>query len=261
MPDPPAFCEREDVRHVLQKSTRKFDESNQLSNDIVEAAITSASQWFATQTDAYFYDSSGSGTLVDSTPATATGIIESVASSPHRQGGQVFRHRRGSGQPRYPNTKDGVYVRVQLPALFVESIDRLAVRDSGGGVTDWVTESDILEGRGEDYYVTVDGSDSYGRSYLYLRAGTLGARRSYEDILTIDVSYGLDAETERDWQDVRRGIAALAAAQVVVDDNVLAQLPDNGSLIGVATQHEQLRDLGVASDVANLSPYMGAAVL
>ena len=70
----PAFCEREDVRRVLQKSDRKFG-SDQLSDDIVDAAIESVSTWFANQTDAYFYDSGGGGTLVDTTPATATGIF------------------------------------------------------------------------------------------------------------------------------------------------------------------------------------------
>jgi len=256
---PPAFCEREDVRLVLQKSDRKFG-SDQLSNDIVDAAIQSASTWFANQTDAYFYDSESTTDLVDDAPATATDIIQSVGSSPHRQGRQLFATRRGSGQPRYPNTKDGVFCRVQLPALFVESIDRLAVRDRGGGVTDWVNKSDIREGRDEDYYVQVDGSDNYGRSYLYRRADTIGSRASFADLLTIDVTYGLD-NADRDWQDVRRGIAALAAAQVVVDDDVIAQLPDQGSLIGATTQHDQLRDLGVSSDVANLSPYMGAHVV
>jgi hypothetical protein len=256
---PPAFCEREDVRLVLQKSDRKFG-SDQLSNDIVDAAINAVSSWFANQTDAYFYDSGGGGTLVDDAPASASGIIQSVGSSPHRQGRQVFATRRGAAQPRYPNTKDGVFVRVQLPALFVESIDRLAVRDRSGGATDWVADPDIIEGRDEDYYVQVDGTDNYGRSYLYLRADTIGARASFADLLTIDVTYGLDA-ADRDWQDVRRGIAALAAAQVVVDDDVIAQLPDQGSLIGATTQHDQLRELGVASDVANLSPYMGAHVV
>lgn len=255
---PPAFAELEDVRHALQKSTRKFG-SDQLSDDIVDAAIQSVSAWFQAQTDAYFYDSGANGTLVDAEPATAEGIIESVGSSPHRQGRQVFATRRGAAQPRYPNTKDGTFVRVQLPALFVDSVDRLAVRDRGGGVTDWVAASDKAEGRDEDYYVTVDGSDSYGRSYLYLRASSIGARESFDDLLTIDITYGLDQQ-DRDWQDVRRGIAGLAAAQVVVDDDVIAQLPDQGSLIGATTQQDQLRELGVASDVANLDPYMGAYV-
>lgn len=256
---PPAFCEREDVRLVLQETTRKFSESGQLNEDIVQAAIEAASTWFATQTDAYFYDSVGGGTLVDDAPATATGIIESVGSSPHRQGSQVFASKRGAGQPKYPNTRDGAFVRVQLPALFVESVDQLLVRDRNGGATDWIADPDKTEGRDEDYYLQVDGSDNYGRSYLYLRAASVGARQSYTDLLTIDVTYGLD-EADRSWQDVRRGIAALAAAQVIVDDNVIAQLPDNGSLISATTQHDQLRELGVASDVANLSPYMGAGV-
>lgn len=256
-----AFCEREDVRQVLQKSTRKFNDSDQLTDDIIDAAIQSVSRWFATQTDAHFYDSGGvASDLVDTTAATATGIIQSIGSSPHRQGAQLFHTSRGTGQPRYPNTKGGSFVRVLLPVLFGETVDRLEVRDRGGGVTDWVADANILEGRDEDYYLAVDGSDSFGRTYLYIRAATIGGRRSFEDLLTVDVTYGLD-EQDRDWQGVRRGIAALAGAQVLVDDDVIAALPDNGSLISATTQHDQLRDLGVASDVASLDPYMGAMIV
>jgi len=257
---PPAYCEREDVRRVLQKSTRKFDESNQLSEDIVEAAITSVSSWFGKQTDAHFYDSEGDPSdLVDTDAATATDIMESVGSSPHRQGGQLLTTKRGAGQPKYPNTRDGTFVRVKLPALHVQEIDRLFVRDRGGGGEDWVAANDKDEGRDGDYYVTVDGSSDFGNSYLYLRANSIGPRRSFTDLLTIDITYGLD-EQDTSWQDVRRGVAALAAAQVIVDDNVIAQLPDNGSLINATTQHDQLRDLGIASDVAALDPYMSVAI-
>jgi hypothetical protein len=254
----PAFCETEDVRKVLQKSPEKFGDK-QLSTDIVEAAIESVSGWLAAAGDVHFYDSGGTASdLVDTSPATAEGIIESVASTPHRQSGQLFHSRKTGGALKYPNTKDGTHVRVQLPAYYIESIDRLAVRDRDGDVTDWVAASDKAEGRGEDYYLQVDASDAYGRSYLYLRADSIGPRRSYEDLLTIDITYGRD-EAEQPWPDVRRGVAALAGAQVIADDDVIAALPDNGSLIGVDTQVQQLINIAL-EDPGTLSPYMPAPV-
>jgi hypothetical protein len=252
-----AFCEREDVRLVLQKSTAKFGDK-QLSDDIVEAAITGVSGWLAAQGDVHFYDSGGGTTLVDNSPATAEGIIESVGASPHRQGRQVFYTTRGAGQPKYPNTKDGTHVRVKLPAHYVQSIDRLEVRDRDGDVEDWVAASDKTEGRGEDYYVQVDASDAYGKSYLYLRADSIGPRRSFDDLLTIDLTYGRD-EQDQPWPSVRRGVAALAGAQVITDDDVIASIPDNGQLIGVDTQIQQLVNIALDEPGA-LNGYMPAAV-
>lgn len=253
-----AFAEREDVRLVLQKSTTKFGDK-QLSDDIVDAAIEGVSGWLASQGDVHFYDSTADpGDLIDSSPATAEGIIESVGSTPHRQTGQLMYTRKTGGVVKYPNTQDGIHVRVKLPAHYVESIDTLQVRDRGGDVTDWVAASDKTEGRGEDYYLQVDGSSNYGLSYLYLRADSIGARRSYDDLLTIDITYGRD-EDENPWPDVRRGVAALAGAQVITDDDVIASLPANGSLIGVDTQVQQLVNIALDEPGA-LSPFMPAAV-
>lgn len=250
-----AFAEREDVRWVMQKSPNKFGDK-QLGDDIVDAAIEGVSQWFANATDAYFYDSTKTGSdLIDSSAATATGIIESVPSSPHTQRGQLFNDEN----VRYPVTRDGVFTRTKLPAFFIESIDTLEVRDRGGGFTDWVADSNISEGPDEDYYVQVDGSNAYGNTYLYLRARTIGSRRYFDDLLRIDVTYGRD-EQDTSWADVRRGIAALAAAQLIVDDDVIAQVPDNGQLIGVVTQYDQLQDIGIGEELGALQPYLGAPV-
>lgn len=254
----PAFCEREDVRLVLQESTSKFGDK-QLSDSIVDAAIKSVSGWLASQGDVHFYDSGGAASdLVDTSAATAEGIIESVGSSPHRQAGQLLFSSKRPGIPKYPNTRDGTFVRVKLPAHYVESIDKLQIRDLDGSTTDWVASPDKLEGRDEDYYLQVDGSNNYGLSYLYVRADSIGARRSFKDLLTIDISYGRD-EATNPWPDVRRGIAALAGAQVVTDDDVIASLPDNGSLIGVDSQVQQLVNIAL-DEPGTLAPFMGAAV-
>lgn len=255
---PAAFAERADVRRVLQKSTNKFGDK-QLADEFVDAAIHGVSKWFHNATDAYWYDSGGGNDLIDSSAATTAGIRASVPSSPHRQRGQHFKNPRSRAV--YPNPQDGVHCRVKLPAFYVQSIDKLEVMDDEGEVTDWVADSDKTEGRGEDYYLQVDAADAFGRSYLYLRADELPPRHSYSDVLLIDVTYGLDYQ-DAEWEDVRRGVAALAGAQLVTDDDVIAQLPDNGSLINAETQVQLLaaQALGTdaASSIAALEPYMGA---
>jgi hypothetical protein len=152
-------------------------------------------------------------------------------------------------------THSGPFCKVRLPRAHVESIDTLLVRERGGGVDDWTAAGDKVQGRGEDYFVEVDGESHYGRSYLYLRAASIGARTDYEGLLTVDLSYGLDAGDES-WRDVRRGVALVAAAQVVVDDDVLTAIPDNGQLVGVDTQRQQLLDDGLDA----LDPYLRAPI-
>lgn len=257
---PAAFAERADVRRVLQKSTNKFGDK-QLADEFVDAAIHSVSQWFQNASDGYWYDGGGGNDLIDATAATKTNIRASVPSSPHRPNNMLFANTR-SGL-RYPNPQDGVHCRVRLPALYADSIDVLEVMDHEGEITDWAADADKVEGRGEDYYLVNDGADAFGRSYLYLRADELPARHSYDDALSVDVTYGQDWQ-DTEWQDVRRGVAALAGAQLVTDDDVIAQLPDQGQLTGVETQVQQLTaqalGQGPAAGVAALKPYLNVAV-
>lgn len=258
---PAAFCERADVRQVMQKSSAKFGDK-QLADEFVDAAIHGVSQWFRNATGSYFYDSGGGNDLIDASAATATNVRRSVPSSPYRQERMLFKESRSDLE--YPDPQDGVYCRIRLPHHYVDSIDTLNVMDLDGDVTDWVADSDFTEGRGEDYYAQVDGVDGFGRSYLYLRADSIAPRYSYDDILDVDVSYGLDYQ-DTEWDDVMRGVAALAAAQIVVEDDVIAQLPENANLPGFETQVQQLtaQALGTeaAAGIAALRPYFNVAVV
>lgn len=241
------FCTTADVRRALQKR----DLSGPTEPQIVEAAIEGASTWFARATNGHWFDTSGaSGAPLSDSVATAQHVRLDVPSSPHRQDRQLLSDRQGQ---RYPVTHDGPYAEIRLPHLHVQTINALEVRDRDGGVTDWVADSDYVQGRGEDYYVQRRGQDSYGRTYLYVRSSTIGPRVDFGGLLTLDYDYGLDYQTEA-WDDVRNGVAHLAAADVVDDDNVLAQIPDQGQLVGVQTQHENL--LNVAQK--RLNPYISA---
>jgi hypothetical protein len=244
--DTPAYCEEADVQKAMQEVDMSFTETP-LGSDNVQAAIFAASRWLRRRSGAHFYDSGGDASdLIDTTAATATDIQMGIPSSPHPQDGSLFKVAEGVNRQRsYPVTHAGRYARAEqrtgtatLGRRFVESIDRLAVRELGGETTDWVAASDKAEGRGEDYYFDVDGATHRGRSYLYLDAAALGPRRDFTNLLTVDVSYGLDWQDDP-WADVRRGVGHLAAAELVVDDDVLTAISDEGQLIGVDTQAQQ----------------------
>lgn len=254
---PTAFTTSDDVQQALQESDASFG-TGELATANVEAAIFGASSWFGRQTNGHWYDSNATG-LLSTTEASASNVRLSVPSSPHRQRGQLFRD---SYHTVYPVTHHGPYARISLPHPYVTSITTLEVRDTDGGVTDWVADAGILEGRGEDYYIERVGQNSYGRTNLYIRAKTIGPRTSLKGVLSVDYNHGLDYQTEA-WDDVRRGVAALAAAQLIDDDNVLAGLPEGGSALGVDTQAQQLvnQALGLDGDMGGyLSPYLSAPV-
>jgi hypothetical protein len=241
--DAPGYATEDDVQAALQETDAAFQETP-LGSTNVENAVKTASRWLKRKSDSHWYDSNaGSSSLLSSSPATATDLRMDVPSSPHAQQGALFRSDKGAyGVSEYPVTHAGQYARAttaagepRIPAKHVEAIDALRVREFGGDVTDWVASSDIQQGRGEDYYLVVDGKNSGGRSYLYIHAGSLGARHDYEDVLTVDVTYGQDWQ-DGPWADVRRGVAHLAAAELVQDDDVLTSIPDGVALSNVDTQ-------------------------
>jgi len=241
------FCELEDVRKALQKQ----DLQHAYSPEMATSAVTAVSRWFARQTNGHWYDTTASpGDLIDSAPASASDVRLDVPSSPHRQDRQLTHSTDGV---RYPVTHNGPYARIPLPHPYVQDVTTLNVRTRGGDVTDWVAASDKAEGRGEDYYVARRGQHSYGRTYLYIRASSIGARVDYGGLLTVGYDHGLDWQSGP-WEDVRRGIATLAAAEVVDDDSVLAQIPENTRLVGVQTEYDNL--LSMADRLLN--PYLGA---
>lgn len=247
---PTGFCETEDVRKALQET----DLSGPTNPAIVESAITAVSRWFARETNTHWYDSGG-GTdqeLVDATIATAESVRLDIPSSPHQQDRQIPHDETGV---RYPVTHNGPYAEIRLPHPYVQSITALEVRGRGGGVDDWTALADHEEGRGEDYYVARRGQQSYGRTYLYIRASSIGPRVDYGGLLTLAYDYGLDWQ-DSPWEDVKRGIANLAAAEVMDDDGVIAQVPDNARLVSVDTEHQNL--INMAQRL--LDPHLGAPV-
>lgn len=240
------FCTTEDVRRALQKR----DLNGPTDPEIVEPAIEGASNWFARATNGHWFDSAEAIPPLSDTVATAQHVRLDVPSSPHRQDRQLLSGRQGA---RYPVTHAGPYAEIRLPHLHVQTVNTLEVRGRGGDVTDWVAAADKTAGRGEDYYAQRKGQDSYGRTYLYVRADSIGPRIDFGGLLTLEYDYGLDYQTEA-WDDVRRGIAHLAAADVMDEDDVLTQIPDQGQLVGVQTQYDNL----MSAATKRLNPYISA---
>lgn len=260
--DTPAYAEESDVQAAMQEVDAAFGDTP-LGTTNVEAAIFSASRWFRRRAQAHFYDSNAAASdLISDSAVSESNIQMSCPSSPHPQNGQLFKNNEGALRERkYPQTNQGAYCRLKqqvgspgLPYRYVKSIERLAVRELGGDQSDWVDDKD--EGRGEDYYTVVAGGDDYGRSYLFIHAGSLGARLSFEGVAEVDLTHGRDWQDDP-WADVRRGIGHLAAAELVVDDEVLTQIPDSGAIANVETQAQQ--HLNAAMD-RYLGGYLGSNI-
>lgn len=226
------YCEQADVRRALQEAS--FDGAIGQDGEIADDAIVGLTQWLRRRTRRHWYDSGGGTTLVPTSARSVSEIRLDVPSSPHSQRGQLFSSHRHF---RYPVTKSGHYARIRLPHYDVDSLNTLEVRDRGGDVTDWVSSSDFDSGRGNDYYLHTEG-DEYKTSYLYIRANSIGPRTDFDDLLTVGYDYGTDAQDD-EWETVRRSVAMLAAADIALDEDVQAMVPDNGQMVNAQTKAER----------------------
>lgn len=225
------YCEREDVQRALQQSS--FDGAIGQDGEIADDAIEGLTQWVRRTTRHHFYDSGGGTTLVPSSVRSVSNVYRDVPSSPHAQDRQLFHHEAH----RYPVTTAGPHVRIRLPHYDVQALEVLDVRQTDGSFEDWVAASDKLSGPGEDYYLeTQDGE--FRPSYLYVRASSIGPRVDYDDLLRLSYTYGTDQQ-DTSWKTVRRSVAMLAAADLVLDEDVQSAVPDNGQLTAVQTKAER----------------------
>lgn len=247
---PTGYCEPDDVRTALQNESL----GGSVSASIIEPDIAAISDWLRKMSNRHWYDSSGvASDLVATEAESATNVRCDVPSGAHANDRQIHLGDRGV---KYPRSIDGPYCRIPLPHAFVESLTTLEVRQRDGSVVDWTSASDKASGRGDDYYLLEEDKEGHGRSVLRVHEASIGPRVDYDGLLTLDYEYGLDAQDQQ-WDDVRRGVAALTAAQVIVEDDVLTAIPDNGQLVGIDTKAQRLLDRGLKY----LNPYLevGAA--
>lgn len=137
------------------------------------------------------------------------------------------------------------YTRIQLERKDVETINSLKVANADGGYDDWVSSTDYTGGVGfdshvgDDFYVRVN---SGGVSELYINVHSLDDDIAHlSNAVVVDFDYG-DSELP---MGVRRGVALLAASELVVDDEFQAAIPDDGQLTNVETKAEQWERLGL----------------
>lgn len=246
---PEGYCELDDVRAALKEKNLQ----GQLQEPDVTPAIEGVSTAIRKESGRHWYDSTGTASdYVPTAPRSVTNVRLDIPSSPHAQDRQLFH---GGSRVRYPVTVEGPYCRLRLPHGHVDTVDALKVRDRTGGVTDWTTTNDHVEGIGEDYYIREEDADRYGASYLYLRARSIGPRTDFQGLVTVDYSYGIDSDSEP-WDDVRRGVALRAAAQLVRDDDTQVGIPDSGQLVSLESKAQAMeRQAGNL-----LSPYLSTPV-
>lgn len=226
------YCERQDVLDVLEEASLSGAYSQRPA--IVDTAITGLTEYLRDETGRHWYDSSGTEEdLIPTAAVSATEMRHDVPSSPHRQDRQLFAHHQGA---RYPVSTNGPYVRIPLDHHGVTSVTALRVRDSSGEFNDWVADSDIVQGRGEDYYLsTPTDAGSGGRTRLYLHEGTLPCVVDYDGMLLLDYDYGRDGIPDT----VNRMTALLAASQLVTADEFVTAIPDSGQLVNVETKAQR----------------------
>lgn len=228
---PEGYCTADDVRQALQEASLDAAGEGPLSQSIVEAAIDGQTDWIRRRTDGHWFDTAASsGSILPTSPRSYGEDVVDVPSTPHAQHNQLL----DDTERRYPRQITGRYTRVTLAKRWVDSLTSLEVRDGPSEWSDWVAAADKESGRGNEYYLQTDPET--GLSHVYLDTGSLGPLRRYEDAVVATYDYGHDGIPGA----IRRGQAALAGADLVMDDDVKTAMPDNGQLIAVGTKADRL---------------------
>jgi len=229
------YCTVEDVRRTLQDA----EFSGALAEDNEQAvvnAIAAQSQWLRATTDRHWYESGGleedDHDLVPTEPKARGGEEHDIPSTPHPQHSTMFVDDRG----RYPRKMVGPYTKVRLDKHYVDEITALDVRDAGGSFEDWTEADDKVEG--EDWELYVEPGSSSSPSYAYLRVQSLPPLQHYTGAVRVSYEYGDEGIPGT----VRDAVSMRAAAKLVIDDEEVTAIPDNGQLISVQSKADQWRD-------------------
>lgn len=133
------------------------------------------------------------------------------------------------------------YTRLRLGRKDVSAVSELLVIDGDGAYEDWAAEKTGGIGqsnRGDDWWVRINNK---GVAELYLDVHAMDDDiASFANAVYVDIDYGQEGLP----MDVRRGVAHLAAAELVVDDELVVSIPDNGQLVGVETKADRWERIG-----------------
>lgn len=271
------YCTVADVRRVLQETEMDFDSGalGEDQNRIVVDAIAGLREWMETKTHRHWYVSGGLSSeddpqgVIPTGPysrddehdiPTSGGTVHGADEEPHRWGGNsdallesgrrdrnwYQRDAEERGQPKerirlafgdqYNEDIPG-YTRIRFDRKDVTAVNELLVANADGGFDDW-TGADYSGGigkanQGEDWWVRINNR---GVAELHLDVHAMDDDlASLSNAVYVDFEYGTEELTPT----VRRGVAHLAAADLIVDDEFTAGLPDNGQLVNVETKSER----------------------
>ena len=279
------YCTVDDVRRVMQETEREFDSGalGEGNNQLVVDAIAGLTDWIDSKTKRHWYVDGGldsddqnliataprtrddehdfetTGATVDGQDvppfrisANSDALLESPPAGHHKhldehEYAEPKRNLRvafGEYHPRHDGTDKGpAYTPIEFDRKDVSEVTELLVANADGTLDDW-TGPDYTGGigvtnSGEDWWVRVNNR---GVSQLYLDIHALDDDlASLSNAVYVTFSYGNDDLT----MTVRRGVAHLAAAILIVDDEFQAGLPDQGGLINVETKAERWERKGL----------------
>jgi len=136
------------------------------------------------------------------------------------------------------------YTRITLVRRDVSSLDELLVLNESGAYDDWVASDDYdtgvgLSNRGADAWVRLNNG---GISELNIDVHALDDDiPSLANAVYAVTTYGIDEVPMR----IRRGVAHLVAADLVLNDEFVTAIPDDGQLTSLETKAQRWGQTGV----------------
>jgi hypothetical protein len=177
---------------------------------------------------------------------------------------QEIRIAIGDARTLDPPVDESVpaYTRITLVRKDVKAVNTLSVINDEGGYDDWAASTDYDGGvgnqnRGDDYWVRINNG---GVSELFLDVHAMDDElASFANAVYVDIDFG-HAGIPRN---VRRGIASLAAAELV--EEAVIEIPQNATIYNIDTKADELRTRAngylseyLPDDEEFLDAYLGA---
>lgn len=256
------YCTTEDVRRVFQDASLSGALADNNRRAVVDA-VEGLTEWIDQATLKHWYVPGGisedNENIVDasaknrndehSLPSHSAYVVGAYDDNPRQittTTGTVFSSRTGEPEPKeqirlaFGDLEDDTipaYTRITLERKNVVAVNILNVVNKDGGFDDWVASNDYSGGvgnsnRGDDWWVRVN---NHGVSELYLDVHAMDDDlASLSNAVYVDIDYGQDSLPKT----VRRGVAQLAASELVQHDEFRTAIPNDGQLMNLETKAE-----------------------
>ena len=274
------YCTVDDVRRVMQENDRGWDTETLADDDfqMVVDAIAGLTEWIDSKAKKHWFVTGGidedaqgliptaaktrddeedlttKGATVDGAdvpPWRLNDNSDALLETPPRGHSKYYDEDRRAEPKQNLRISFGdrhnedipTYTPVEFARKDVTGVSELLVANAEGGFDDW-TGPDYTGGIGaanrvDDWWVQVNNR---GVSQLYLNIHSIDDDiADLSKAVYVTFEYGDDDLT----MTVRRGVAHLAAAILIVDDEFQAGLPDQGGLINVETKAERWERKGL----------------